>query len=123
VDGAETVTKKDAQATETAQGIAFRYAETDGVSVLRFHNGYAEIERAGGYGMRLTLKEGERSVGALSLGGQDGELLAFTHKISYSKTQNRFFALLKYDLLFGEEKQEMRVRVQADFSTEKGVTV
>ena len=115
VDGTESKLVKIAQAVETPSGICFQYTDSNASSILRFFPDFVEIERSGDYGMKLTLKAGETRAGVLSVGGQDGELLVFTHKISFRKQNNRFFAMLKYDLLFGAEKQEMRVRLQADF--------
>lgn len=75
----------------------------------------AKIERVGDYSLRLYLKSGEKTDGALILGGNEGEIQVYTHRVSYSVGKDSLLLSLHYDLLFAGDKQEMKLRILARY--------
>lgn len=73
----------------------------------------AMILREGDYTLRIPLKRGEMTSGTLGVGGNEGEIKAFAYKVEYSIREDSLLAILHYDLLFGEGRQEMKLRVVA----------
>lgn len=97
-------------------------------ALLRYHDGNADvtisfsreeilIQRVGDYSMRLPLHEGEQTSGVLTLAGNEGRLSVYTHKATYCLRKNALLAQLHYILDFGEEKQEMRLRINASMNS------
>jgi uncharacterized beta-barrel protein YwiB (DUF1934 family) len=87
------------------------YREKNAFVRLLVQGESAQIFREGDYSLHLDLKRGETRNGALGLGEGQGLIQAFTHKINYSVSKDSLLLLLEYDLLFGEEKQEMKLRL------------
>lgn len=73
------------------------------------------ITRSGDYDMRLTLCKGEICAGMLGIMGSQGQVFTQTHKLSYSITERSLLLSAHYDLLFGEERQAMKIRLHARF--------
>lgn len=92
------------------------YYEQDGAKVsLALDGEIALIDRVGDYGLRLYLKRGEKTDGSLILGGNEGGIQTFTHKVAYSVAKDSLLLSLHYDLLFGTDKQEMKLRILARY--------
>lgn len=97
-------------------------------ALLRYNDGNAEVTvslsreevtifRSGDYSMRLVLREGEQTLGTLILGGNEGQLCVYTQKASYCIRKGGLLVQLHYVLNFGEEKQEMRLRMNASMNS------
>ena len=43
--------------------------------------------------------------------GSEGDVEVFAHKVAYSIGRDSLLLSLQYDLLFGSEKQEMKLRI------------
>ena len=72
------------------------------------------LERRGDYTLSLLLKQGEISNGKLGFGGSVGDIQVKANKVSYSIGKDSLLSSLHYDLIFGEEKQEMKLRLHVN---------
>ena len=115
VDGRETDFSCVGELGLTAHSATLRYTQENASVSLVLEGESAKIDRIGDYSLRLFLKRGEESDGALGLGGSDGEIKVFTHRVAYSIGQDSILASLHYDLIFGEERQEMKLRILARY--------
>ena len=115
-DGQENTIVRDGEIEATASCVTIVYQEENALVSLRLQKERAEIERKGDYSLRLRLEKGTLQKGELGLGGSCGEMQVFTHGIQYSITETSVLASLRYDLLFGEEKQEISLRLVSRFS-------
>ena len=73
-----------------------------------------EIYREGDYTLRLTLRQGERVVGSLGIGGSQGEVFTNTERLEYILKENAVLLLAHYDLIVGGEVQKMKIRLKAE---------
>lgn len=122
VDGKSETHRRKAEETEfTSVSALLRYREENAAVELWFSPTETTMQRRGDYSMRLRFVDGETTQGALGFGDSEGEVSVFTHGVSYTVKQGSFLALLRYALIFGEEKQEMSVRITAkeEISEEK----
>ena len=78
---------------------------------LKVEKNSAWIEREGDYTLFLPLKQGELRKGRLGIMGSEGDVEVFAHKVAYSIGRDSLLLSLQYDLLFGAEKQEMKLRI------------
>ncbi len=113
VDGAETKTQKMGKLEKNAPQIQLSYREENAAVAIRFEGNTALVEREGDYSLRLPLKRGERTFGSLTVGGSEGKMEIQTHGVEYCERENLFQAELRYSLCFGEEEQQMRLRIEA----------
>ena len=114
-DGQKTGVSCEGQLSLSTYSAILRYQQ-DGASVALILEGEtANIERTGDYSLRLFLKSGEKTDGTLILGGNEGKMQVFTHRVSYSVGKDSLLASLHYDLLFGTDKQEMKLRILARY--------
>lgn len=111
VDGTETQIVKTGYASLSPLRSVVAYQEKNATITLFFEKGNVKIERRGDYELFLLLEQDKLSTGEIGLGGALGKLQAHIHKISYSVGKASLLALLHYDLLFGDERQEMKLRV------------
>ena len=118
-DGRETRETHQAEVEVEQASVCVRYL--DGVSsvFLSLSKGEATIERVGDYAMRLPLKSGTKTQGSLSVAGATGELHAFTKAVDFAVKTTGILFRLDYQLLFEEEKQEMRVSGRAQINGER----
>lgn len=89
------------------------YKEEQSFVTVLLEKESATIVREGDYSLRIPLKRGEMTEGALGVGGNEGGLQVFAYKVEYSIREDSLLAILHYDLLFGEGRQEMKLRIVA----------
>ena len=96
-----------------------RYSDENATVLIRVDGEGVTIERDGDYSMRLFLQEGKRTVGTLSIAGNVGDVVVETQKIAYSIGKKSLLMQLHYTLIFGEEKQDMRIRLSSSIPSEE----
>lgn len=89
------------------------YREENAEVRITLEKGCATVERTGDYTLSLFLKEGERREGALGIAGAAGSVQTVTHKLAYSVQKDSLLLSMRYDLVFGGEKQEIKLRLYA----------
>lgn len=89
------------------------YLEEDAKICLKVEENCVDIERKGDYTLSLHLLQGKQNKGRLGIMGSDGEIGVHTHKVAYSIGEDFLLLSLHYDLLFGEDKQQMQLRMLA----------
>lgn len=113
VDGEESHFSSKAEMEITPTSALLRYMDSHAVVVLTLCENHLLIERQGDYGLCLNLKEGEETQGALSIAGNKGEVKVFTERLAYAIGKNTLILHAYYTLIFGNEKQMMRLRLKA----------
>lgn len=111
VDGKETQMVRTGKVSLSLSKSVVCYQEENAEIMLIFEKDSAKLERRGDYSLSLLLKQGEISDGTLGLGGSVGEIRVHAHKVSYSISKDTLLASLRYHLIFGEERQEMKLRL------------
>ena len=111
VDGKETQIIRTGSVLLSLSKSVVRYQEETAEITLIFEKQCVNLERRGDYALSLILKEGEICDGKLGFGGAVGDIRVKTHKVGYSIGKDSLLACLSYDLIFGEEKQEMKLRL------------
>lgn len=112
-DNQTSVFEGEGEMSLAREEVRICYREENAFVRLRVQGESAQIFREGDYSLRLDLKRGETLEGSLGLGDGQGKLQTFTHKVNYSLSKDSLLLLLEYDLLFGEEKQKMKLRLLA----------
>ncbi len=115
VDGETSEIVRGGKMELSACGAKLCYREENAVICMEFDGETVRIDRQGDYALRLLLRQNCLETGVLGLGGAQGEVKTFTHKIAYATAENGLTAQLHYNLLFGEEKQVMQLRILAKF--------
>ena len=113
VDGKESRTSCKAELELTPMTAVLRYQDENASVSLTLNGASLIIERRGDYGLYLPLTENAYTVGRLSIAGQDGEVKIYTERLAYTIGKSSLLLQLFYTLFFGEEKQEMRLRIRA----------
>lgn len=111
VDGKEAQIVRTGRVVLSLSKSMVSYQEENADITLIFEKECVKLERRGDYALSLLLKQGELSDGKLVFGGSVGNIRVKTHKVSYSIGKDSLLACLSYDLIFGEEKQEMKLRM------------
>ena len=93
-----------------------RYTQENARTTIYVEENETRIEREGDYSMRLSLRENCRTQGVLSIGGNEGVLDVTTKRIAYTITKHSLLLQLEYALDFGNEVQQMRLRIKATAS-------
>ena len=115
VDGVENLFCVEGRLEDHAGKVKVCYRENPAIVHIVFSaQGEANIEREGDYTLRLPLKQGESTQGELGINGNTGDLGICTHYVEYSFTEVGLSARLRYDLLLGEDVQEMELQIQAN---------
>ena len=117
-DGQTSVLEREGEMSLAREEIRLRYREENAFVELSVQGESAQIAREGDYSLRLNLKRGEKLDGALGFGDGQGKIETFARKIEYSVSRDSLLLRLEYDLLFGEEKQEMKLRLISRYSQE-----
>jgi hypothetical protein len=110
-DGKETQIVRTGSVFLSLSKSIVRYSDENAEFTLIFEKDSVKLERRGDYGLSLLLKQGEYSDGMLGFGGSNGNIRVYAHKINYSTGKDSLLASLHYDLIFGEERQEMKLRL------------
>ena len=113
VDGVETNLSKQAEMYLDIQSARIRYHEENAIVDLEVQGEGVTIHRQGDYSLFLPLKSGELTIGELGVGNSKGELRLYTHKVNYTINEESLLLLLQYDMIMGEETQEMKLRLLA----------
>ncbi len=111
VDGKETQIVRKGSVSLSLSKTLVRYLEENAEITLLFEKDCVKLERRGDYALSLLLKQGEISEGKLGFDGAVGDMRVHAHKITYSASKDSLLASLHYDLIFGEERQEMKLRL------------
>ncbi len=114
VDGKENVFSLDGRIEKSEESIKLYYREQESATQVTFQDGKAWVDREGDYSLQLPLIEGLITQGRLGINGNTGDLDIFTHSLSYSLQNRQLTARLRYDLLLGDNAQEMELLIQAD---------
>ncbi len=117
VDGTETRFSTKAEMEIAPLSAVLCYNDADANVTISLRGNEAVIERCGDYSMRLCLREGEDTNGTLSIAGSVGEVKIFTERLAYSISKSSILLQMYYTLIFGEEKQNMRLRINASQSS------
>ena len=115
-DGQTSVLESEGEMSLDREEVRLAYREDNAFVSLIVQGERAQISREGDYSLRLLLKRGEKLDGLLGIGDGQGKIQTVAHKINYSITKDSLLLLLEYDLLFGEEKQEMKLRLLSRFA-------
>ena len=113
VDGKESRTSCKAELELAPMTAVLCYHDENASVSLTLNGASLTIERRGDYGLYLPLTENAYTVGRLSIAGQDGEVKIYTERLAYTIGKSSLLLQLFYTLFFGEEKQEMRLRIRA----------
>ncbi|MBQ8406714.1 MAG: DUF1934 family protein [Clostridia bacterium] len=70
-----------------------------------------KIVRQGEYSLELNLEEGKEIASSIGLGIASGEMDVYTSKMQWTKEDQKANLLLDYTLLFGTEKQNIKLTV------------
>lgn len=111
VDGKETQIVRTGSVFLSLCKSIVRYEEDNAELTLIFEKNGVKLQRRGDYALSLLLKQGEECGGTLGFGGSVGNIRVYAHKIGYSLGKDSLLASLHYDLIFGEERQEMKLRL------------
>ena len=113
VDGQENVFSTKGKIDLSVENPKICYWEENSVVRLTFQGETARVEREGDYSLKINLERDVMQKGSLGIGGQEGEICAYAHKVTYTISENSLLALLHYDLWIGGEPQQMQLRVLA----------
>ncbi len=113
VDGEESKSIRMGKMDISDGRIFLTYREENASVSLTLRHSEAIIDRQGDYSLCLRLIQGQRTNGSIGMGGSEGEVPTQTHEVAYTVEGNILTAKLDYALLFGEEKQEMRLCLTA----------
>lgn len=112
-DGKKTEITRAGVLTVSSSVTSVTYEEEDAHVCVRLENGVVMIERTGGYTLFLRLVKGELTEGTIGISSSQGTVQTKTYRIAYVKKENAFELSLHYDLLFGEERQNIKIRLYA----------
>lgn len=112
-DGNKTSFSAKGEMDLSAYKAQLAYREAQSFVQVSLDGESAMIVREGDYTLRIPLKRGEMTCGTLGIGGNEGEIKVFAYKVEYSIREDALLAILHYDLLFGENKQKMKLRIVA----------
>ncbi|MBQ2740328.1 MAG: DUF1934 domain-containing protein [Clostridia bacterium] len=113
VDQEESRFSCKAEMESSSLSAVLRYTQENARVVINVSETETRIAREGDYSMRLCLRENCRTQGTLSIGGNEGVLDVSTKRIAYTMTKNSLLLQLEYALHFGQEVQQMRLRIKA----------
>ena len=115
-DGQESSILREGEMEITLTSVTLRYREENAYVFIVLQGERVEIERQGDYSLRLHLKRGELTDGSLGIGGTDGTIQTFTHKVAYSTSKDSLLLSLQYDLIISGETQAMKLRLLGRFT-------
>lgn len=112
-DGVETKFDYAGEMSLGLQSLQIDWRETQAEVSLSVNENTAEITRSGDYSLKLFLKKGATLTGKIGISGSEGEVQTYTRYFAYSIREKSALISFKYDLIIGEEKQRMEVRILA----------
>ncbi len=115
VDGQKSEQIRMGKLEWTSIGVRLTYKEENAQVAVAVEKGEGRIERRGDYSLTLRLLEGKTTQGGIGLGGSEGEISVYTDRVDLEHKENAVNVVLQYRLLFGEESQDMRLRIQAQY--------
>ncbi|MBQ8428762.1 MAG: DUF1934 family protein [Clostridia bacterium] len=113
VDGQETEFACEGELELSAFGAILRYRQEKALVTLTLDGETVSVERVGDYTLSLLLKRGVRTIGRIGIGGNEGEVEVEAYRIDYAVRQNSLLAMLRYNLIIGDEEQRMQLRITA----------
>lgn len=113
VDGQETSVSRTGELSLSPFSAKLCYREENALVCLEWKNRVLKIERAGDYTLRLVLKESKTTEGAIGVSGAEGEVRTHTYRLACSQQKQSFLLSAHYALIFGEEAQDMKIRLLA----------
>ena len=119
VDGTESRISRKAEMEIAPLSAVLRYQDEAATVSIFVAGDEVRYERYGDYSLALSLKEGAQTQGTISVAGADGELRVITHRLGYNIGKGSLLLKLHYTLDFGEEKQDMRLRINAKIYSEE----
>lgn len=114
-EGVENSIDREGEMELSLSKVLLRYREENAFVFIKLEGETAEIERQGDYTLRLCLKRGKLAKGKIGLGGDDGEIETFAHRVLYFVSKDSILLSLHYDLIISGEKQEMKLRLTSRF--------
>lgn len=113
IDGKQTTAKRQGRMQLSASSVRLEYTEENAKVTLSLHTTHGEIVREGDYLLKLPLHMGQTLQGEIGIGGAQGAVDVHTYKIAFSTSEKSLLAQLQYTLIFGQERQVMRLRIHA----------
>ena len=113
VDGKQTTAKYQGNMQASASSVRLAYTDGNATVSIALNATQGEIVRDGDYSLQLPLKTEETTQGTIGVNGSQGEVGVYTSKIAFSTSENGVLAQLHYQLIFGQERQVMRLRIHA----------
>ena len=112
-DGQESTVSYDGELKLFVDGADIRYQDGQSTVIMEIRRAGVSVLRQGDYTLKLRLEEGKRKVGAIGIGGSEGEVFTQTEKLAYSVSERSLLLKAEYALLIGGERQEMKLRIHA----------
>ena len=113
VDGEQTTAKYQGNMQVTSSSVRLTYTDDSATVSIYLTATHGEIVRKGDYSLQIPLKTGETLQGMIGVNDNQGEVGVLTDKIAFSTSENGVLAQLHYQLIFGQERQVMRLRIHA----------
>ncbi len=115
VDGRETTIRRMGKIQIADEESVLIYEEESAQVRILLRKKSAVVERKGDYSLSLHLIEGVRNVATMFIAGSTGEIPVETYKVDRIREGNFLTVELCYRLFFGEESQDMRIRINAEW--------
>ena len=113
VDGQETQTMRQGKMLLSSASVTLTYQEDGDEVVLFLENGKGKMKRTGNQCLTVPFDVKASMQGEIVVGGMRGTMGVQTHAVAFSIGKQSMLAQLHYDLIFGQEKQTMRLRIHA----------
>ena len=113
IDKEESVFFTEGEMQLTPLGGEIQYNDNSSLVRLLLSKEILFIQRKGDYDLEILLKEGQEMVGKIGLGKSEGEVKVKCYKSCFSIKEKSCLCLCEYVLLFGEEKQRIKLRITA----------
>ncbi len=113
VDGQTTMLSRLGKLEVLNGAVSLQYKEENASVSLILKENWAEIERLGDYSLHLRLHPKQVTEGSIGIGGGEGKISVYTHRVRCVQEAKEIEAELSYQLLFGKESQKMQLRLTA----------
>lgn len=112
-DGISSTVNKNGEMEFSDSVSMVRYYDENAIVSVIFEENTARLLREGDYTLDIPLKEGSPTIGKLGFGENVGQIDVYCKKLSYAVKGRSILASIHYILDFGNEKQEMQIRITA----------